>query len=351
MGGHGRVGAGPVLQEARVRPFPPLASLCWCPDADAAPARSTDTPLNQETQYTPTDKDERTRNYLMANRLYSPMLALLEFLSSRFQAFRYRSAELVHASLLFFVRLVAAHKSWRCVRSPLSLSLVRARLTQSLDSRHPLSRELRFRLISFGLALIQATSLESAAEHNLRAHLYDAALGWFAMRPTCVLSLSLSLVAVVAVVAATELNWLVARAGGRSATAASSSRPTCTPSRSSIASSRSTRRTTAASPRTSMDNGRSQVRPLSLPFLRTLKRSPTRSPCRSSRSVDRGRAPPLSPAAAQGIARRRGRPPAPLAQPAQRRQARHACFGRHADRRGASTPTLSLFLSLSRERR
>ncbi|KPV75835.1 uncharacterized protein RHOBADRAFT_2987, partial [Rhodotorula graminis WP1] len=71
----------------------------------------TDTPLNQETQYTPTDKDELTRNYLMANRLYSPMLALLEFLSSRFQAFRYRSAELVHASLLFFVRLVAAHKS------------------------------------------------------------------------------------------------------------------------------------------------------------------------------------------------------------------------------------------------
>ncbi|GAA5845618.1 hypothetical protein JCM9279_006050 [Rhodotorula babjevae] len=123
----------------------------------------TDTPLNQETQYTPTDKDELTRNYLMANRLYSPMLALLEFLSSRFQAFRYRSAELVHASLLFFVRLVAAHKSW---------------------SRHPLSRELRFRLVSFGLALIQATSLESAAEHNLRSHLYDAALDWFAMRPT-----------------------------------------------------------------------------------------------------------------------------------------------------------------------
>ncbi|GAA5914470.1 hypothetical protein JCM8208_004460 [Rhodotorula glutinis] len=123
----------------------------------------TDTPLNQETQYTPTDKDELTRTYLMANRLYSPMIALLEFLSSRFQAFRYRSAELVHASLLFFVRLVAAHRSW---------------------SRHPLSRELRFRLISFGLALIQATSLETAAEHNLRAHLYDAALGWFAMRPT-----------------------------------------------------------------------------------------------------------------------------------------------------------------------
>ncbi|BGP37895.1 Phosphatidylinositol 4-kinase stt4 [Rhodotorula kratochvilovae] len=123
----------------------------------------TDTPLNQETQYTPTDKDELTRNYLLANRLFAPMLALLDFLSSRFQAFRYRSAELVHASLRFVLRIVDAHERW---------------------SRHPLSRELRLRLLSFGLALIQASTLDSAAEHNLRTKLYDAALGWFAMRPT-----------------------------------------------------------------------------------------------------------------------------------------------------------------------
>lgn len=123
----------------------------------------------------------------MANRLFSPMLALLEFLSSRFQAFRYRSAELVHASLLFVLRLVSAHKFWRCACSPRPYETSASSL-RSQYSRHPLSRELRFRLLSFGLALIQATSLESAAEHNLRTKLYDAAFGWFTMRPTCVLS-------------------------------------------------------------------------------------------------------------------------------------------------------------------
>ncbi|GAA6057472.1 hypothetical protein JCM3770_000778 [Rhodotorula araucariae] len=123
----------------------------------------TDTPLNQETQYTPTDKDELTHNYLLANRLFAPMLSMLDFLSSRFQAFRYRSAELVHATLRFIIRVVEAHERW---------------------SRHPLSRELRLRLLSFGLGLIQASTLESAAEYQLRTKLYDAALGWFAMRPT-----------------------------------------------------------------------------------------------------------------------------------------------------------------------
>jgi len=118
VGGDHRVGAGPLLQEARVRATPLFSDLLLIL-TNRCFTRSTDTPLNQETQYTPTDKDELTRNYLMANRLFSPMLALLEFLSSRFQAFRYRSAELVHASLLFVLRLVSAHKFWRCAYSPL----------------------------------------------------------------------------------------------------------------------------------------------------------------------------------------------------------------------------------------
>ncbi|GAA6000790.1 1-phosphatidylinositol 4-kinase STT4 [Rhodotorula paludigena] len=122
-----------------------------------------ETPLNQETQYTPTDKDELTRTYLLANRLFVPMISLLDFLSSRFQAFRYRSADLVHATFRFLVRVFESTAGF---------------------SRHPLSRELRFRLISFGFCILHSSRLESTAEYNLRTKLYDAALDWFAARPT-----------------------------------------------------------------------------------------------------------------------------------------------------------------------
>lgn len=76
---------------------------------------STDTPLNQETQFTPTDKEALNRDYLFANRLFSPMLAMLDFLQSRYQAYRYRNADLVYATLRLLLRTLEAHENWRCV--------------------------------------------------------------------------------------------------------------------------------------------------------------------------------------------------------------------------------------------
>ncbi|BGO97504.1 Phosphatidylinositol 4-kinase STT4 [Rhodotorula toruloides] len=122
-----------------------------------------DTPLNQETQFTPTDKEALNRDYLFANRLFSPMLAMLDFLQSRYQAYRYRNADLVYATLRLLLRTLEAHENW---------------------SRHPLSRELRLTLLSFGFTLIGGSRLDSIAEYNLRAKLFDAAFAWFEVRPT-----------------------------------------------------------------------------------------------------------------------------------------------------------------------
>ncbi|GAA5895284.1 hypothetical protein JCM5296_002030 [Sporobolomyces johnsonii] len=122
-----------------------------------------DNPLNQETQYTPTDKEGLTREYLLAARLFAPMAGLLEFLSSRFQAFRYRSSDLVLASVRLVMRCLDACGKW---------------------THHALSRELRFRFLSFGFCILQGSEIESVAEHNLRTKLYAATLDWFAVRPT-----------------------------------------------------------------------------------------------------------------------------------------------------------------------
>ncbi|GAA5868294.1 hypothetical protein JCM3774_000996 [Rhodotorula dairenensis] len=122
-----------------------------------------DTPLDQETKYTPTDKDGLMRDYLLANRIFGPMLSLLGFMQSRFQAFRYRSSRLVLLSARFVFKALRRQNLW---------------------STHALSRELRLRFIAFGFCLLQGTKLESATEYSLRFELYNAAFAWFAVKPT-----------------------------------------------------------------------------------------------------------------------------------------------------------------------
>ena len=82
----------------------------------------------------------------------------------------------------FLVRIFESTAGFRSALLPFSVSAVtQAWLSRS---RHPLSRELRFRLISFGFCILHSSRLESTAEYNLRTKLYDAALDWFAARPT-----------------------------------------------------------------------------------------------------------------------------------------------------------------------
>lgn len=70
-------------------------------------------PLDQETKFTPTDKSAMSNDYLLASRSLQPHDILLSFLSSRFQAFRYRDRDLVTSCLQLVMRSTSASESWR----------------------------------------------------------------------------------------------------------------------------------------------------------------------------------------------------------------------------------------------
>lgn len=76
---------------------------------------SSESPLDQETKYTPTDKEGLMRDYLLANRVFGPMLSMLNFMQSRFQAFRYRSSRLVLLSIRFMLKSLRRQALWRFV--------------------------------------------------------------------------------------------------------------------------------------------------------------------------------------------------------------------------------------------
>ncbi|ORY78396.1 hypothetical protein BCR35DRAFT_304996 [Leucosporidium creatinivorum] len=125
-------------------------------------AHNREDPLNQETQYSPTDKEGMIKEYHVATRLLQPHSTLLSFLSSRFQSFRYRDSDLVYSCLRIILNSSLVAESW---------------------STHQLARELRMRLLAFGFCVLQGSQLESSIEFNLRASLYNAALSWFAIPP------------------------------------------------------------------------------------------------------------------------------------------------------------------------
>ncbi|KAK4703422.1 phosphatidylinositol 4-kinase A, partial [Phenoliferia sp. Uapishka_3] len=126
-----------------------------------SPLLNREDPLDQETQYTPTDKGAMTKEYATAMRLLLPHSVLLLFLSSRFQAFRYRDKDMVTTCMWVIMRSTKACQSW---------------------STHQLAREIRMRLLCFGFCVLQGSRLETAVESLFRAHLYDAAFSWFAIR-------------------------------------------------------------------------------------------------------------------------------------------------------------------------
>ena len=123
-----------------------------------------------------------TKEYAAATRLLQPHSILLLFLSSRFQAFRYRDRDLVTMCMWVIMRSAAACSTWRCV--PFLCPMVAD--SRFASSSHQLARELRMRLLSFGFCVLQGSRLETAVESLFRAHLYDAAFSWFAIRAGCV---------------------------------------------------------------------------------------------------------------------------------------------------------------------
>ncbi|KAF9355760.1 phosphatidylinositol-4- kinase [Mortierella sp. NVP85] len=119
-------------------------------------------PFRVRMEYAPTDKKARQRSYKIASFLFTPHAIWIEFLSSRFQATRYRNRDMVDV----FSRLL--------------------RLTFSDTYRmstHPLAREGRFKLLLLGLRLLQSNRMEALIEYKLRSVLYRSALSWFELSP------------------------------------------------------------------------------------------------------------------------------------------------------------------------
>ncbi|KAF9177874.1 phosphatidylinositol-4- kinase [Haplosporangium sp. Z 767] len=119
-------------------------------------------PFRVRMEYAPSDKKARQKSYKIASYLFAPHVIWIEFLSSRFEATRYGSRDMVD----MFTRL----------------------LQLTFDSgykmsTHPLAREGRFQLILLGLRLIQSNRMEALVEYKIRSALYLAALSWFELSP------------------------------------------------------------------------------------------------------------------------------------------------------------------------
>ncbi|KAG0144911.1 hypothetical protein CROQUDRAFT_46568 [Cronartium quercuum f. sp. fusiforme G11] len=120
-------------------------------------------PLNQPIQLIATDRDEMHHQHNTAKRTLKPHHILLDFLSSRFQAARYQNRNLVLATMRLLKKSFANVEKW---------------------STHPLSRELRARLLIFGFSICQGSRMEETIEHLLREVCYRAAFNWFNFTPS-----------------------------------------------------------------------------------------------------------------------------------------------------------------------
>jgi phosphatidylinositol 4-kinase len=119
-------------------------------------------PLLEKTEMSPSDRVAVSKEREQATRQFVPHLTLVQMLSSRFEAFRYRDPSMV----LALVRLIQ-----------------RSGAATPLMSRHPLSRETRFALVVFGLRLLQGSRLDGLLEFQLRESMYNLALQWFSVAP------------------------------------------------------------------------------------------------------------------------------------------------------------------------
>ncbi|KAG9304177.1 hypothetical protein G9A89_019739 [Geosiphon pyriformis] len=119
-------------------------------------------PFVNKMQYMPSDKNSRDRIYQLANYLFSPHTIWVQFLSNRFQVFRYQSPDLVTIYLRLFQITLDAFDSM---------------------SNHSLSREGRFKILVIGFNILEFNRMESLIEFKFRSRLYQAAFAWFSLRP------------------------------------------------------------------------------------------------------------------------------------------------------------------------
>ncbi|CAO1625236.1 unnamed protein product [Sympodiomycopsis kandeliae] len=118
--------------------------------------------LLQKTEMSASDRNEIVKENEKASKLFSPHLTLIQLISSRFQAFRYRDPTMVLALVRMLQRSGQAYEHM---------------------STHPLAREARLALVVFGFTVIQSSQLDGLVEDELRRTLYNMAFQWFSVAP------------------------------------------------------------------------------------------------------------------------------------------------------------------------
>lgn len=121
-----------------------------------------DDPFYHPVSYVPTDKEEIDRATTYARRLLVPHTLVLQMLSSRLQAARYRRSAVMFLIQRLVLRSARAHR---------------------LFSTHPLARELRFSFLVFGFETLKSSHLDVYCEGSMRESLYRTAYSWFTTRP------------------------------------------------------------------------------------------------------------------------------------------------------------------------
>ncbi|CAI2164532.1 12975_t:CDS:10 [Funneliformis geosporum] len=119
-------------------------------------------PFVNKMQYAPSDKATRDKNYKLAKFLFGPHLIWLQFISGRYQAFRYRCSQLVQLYLRFFQITLDASE---------------------FISNHSLSREGRLQILICALKILQSNRMEASIEHKFRTKIFDSAFSWFSLPP------------------------------------------------------------------------------------------------------------------------------------------------------------------------
>ncbi|CAJ0750443.1 19652_t:CDS:2, partial [Entrophospora sp. SA101] len=119
-------------------------------------------PFVNKMQYAPSDKATQEKTNKIARNLFSPHLIWINFLADRFQAFHYRSTELVQLYIRLFLKTLNA---------------------SSTLSNHTLSLEGRLQILINGFKLIQSHQLEASTEYIFRRSLFGSAFNWFSLPP------------------------------------------------------------------------------------------------------------------------------------------------------------------------
>lgn len=119
-------------------------------------------PFVHRMEYSPTDHQKKVSNFKWVYNLLTPHTTWLQFLASRFDAFKNSKPELIE---ILGRMLMMSFKHCKQM------------------STHPLAREARFQLLLLGLKMLRKSSMDPIFETLFRSGLYNCSFSWFATPP------------------------------------------------------------------------------------------------------------------------------------------------------------------------